>query len=224
MRSQIFAAAIATLMAAPVLAADLPGRDGPISPGPIFQQFQPHTWTGFYAGLNAGYGWGSYNRAAATLMGKGSGGVLGAQMGYNYQFSNLVLGVEGDLNASWISGNRSPLAGTATSGSLDWFGTLRGRLGFAADRALIYGTGGYAGGQVKSTIVDTVVPFSETTSSWRSGWAMGGGIEYAFTNRVSAKAEYLYMNLGSRLLFPVNAPVSSTYSVSLIRGGVNYRF
>lgn len=214
----------ATLAAAPAaLAADLPGRGGPIAPSPAFTQFAPFSWTGFYAGLNAGYGWGSFNRASSTIMGKASGGVLGGQVGYNYQFSNVVVGVEGDANWSWQSGDRSTAAG-ATRGSLEWFGTLRGRVGFAADRALIYGTGGYAGGQVKASIVNAGAPFVESSSAWRNGWTLGAGIEYSFTNSISAKAEYLYMNLGSKTLFPANLPVTSTFTNSIVRAGVNYHF
>ncbi len=206
------------------VAADLPGRGAAMSPAPVFVQNAPFTWTGFYAGLNAGYGWGSYSKAANTIMAKQSGGELGVQAGYNYQYGNLVLGVEGDVNGSWLSGSRSPAIGVATRGSLDWFGTLRGRVGFAADRALIYATGGYAGGQVKSNIVSVLPAFVETSSSWRNGYALGAGIEYAFTNSISAKAEYLYMNLGSQILFPANLPTPSSYSSSVIRAGVNYHF
>ena len=227
MRMRSLIVLFATLAAAPIAAAaDLPGRGAAVSPAPIFSPGAPYTWTGFYAGLNAGYGWGSFHRAASTILSDTSGGVVGAQLGYNYQFGSLVVGLEGDVNASWLSGNRSPAAGVATRGSQDWFGTLRGRVGFAADRALIYGPAGYAGAQVKANIVNTVaVPaFVETTSSWQHGWALGGGIEYAFTNRISAKAEYLYMNLGSRVLFPVNVPTASNYSTSVIRAGVNYHF
>ena len=204
-------------------AADLPGRGGALSPAPMFVQ-NAYSWTGFYAGVNAGYGWGKFNRNASAIMANTTGGVLGAQAGYNYQFGSLVVGLEGDLNASWENGNRSPAVGVATRGSLDWFGTLRGRVGFAADRALIYATGGYAGGEVKANIVSVLPAFAESTSSWRNGFALGAGIEYAFTNSISAKAEYLYMNLGSRTLFPANVPTSSTYTNSLIRAGVNYHF
>lgn len=226
MRMRALIALLSSVAAMPAaFAADLPGRGSAMSPAPVFVQNQQFVWTGFYAGLNAGYGWGSFNRAANVIMGKTTGGVLGGQLGYNYQFGSLVVGVEGDANWSWMNGNAAPAVGVATRGSLEWFGTLRGRVGFAADRALIYATGGYAGGQVKASIVNTVAPaFVESTSSWRNGYALGGGIEYAFTNNISAKAEYLYMNLGSRLLFPVNVAAPSTYSASLIRAGVNYKF
>ena len=225
MRMRVLMILISSAMAMPAaLAADLPARGGALSPVPAFVQNAPFTWTGFYAGLNAGYGWGGFNRAANVIMNDTTGGVLGGQLGYNYQFGSLVVGVEGDANWSWMSGSRSPAAGVATRGSLDWFGTLRGRVGFAADRALIYATGGYAGGQVKAGIANIAPPFSETTSSWRNGFALGGGIEYAFTNHITAKAEYIYMNLGSQRLFPVNLPTSSTYSASVIRAGVNYKF
>ncbi len=225
MRMRNLIALMSIFSAAPVaVAADLPGRGGALSPAPMFVQNAPFSWSGFYAGLNAGYGWGSYSKAANTIMGKQSGGELGVQVGYNYQYGNLVLGVEGDVNGSWLSGSRNPLVGVATRGSLDWYGTLRGRAGFAADRALIYVTGGYAGGEVKSNIVSVAPAFVETTSGWRNGYALGAGIEYAFTNSISAKAEYMYMNLGSQTLFLANLPAPSSYSASIIRAGVNYHF
>jgi len=226
MRTRALAILLSTVAAAPAFAADLPSRGGAMAPAPIFAQPMSFTWTGFYAGLNAGYGWGSFHKASSVVMAKPSGGVLGAQLGYNYQFGNVVVGVEGDLNWSWLEGNRAPAVGVATTGSLEWYGTLRGRVGFAADRALIYATGGYAGGQVKAAIANTNLPgaFAESTSSWRNGWALGGGIEYAFTNNITAKAEYLYMNLGSDTLWTVNLPTTSGFSANIIRAGVNYKF
>lgn len=224
MRMRILSVSAAALVAASAAhAADLPGRGAAIAPAPAFTQYAPFSWTGFYAGLNAGYGWGSFNRASSTIMGKASGGVLGAQLGYNYQFGSIVAGLEGDANWSGQSGSRATVV--ATRGSLDWFGTLRGRVGFAAERALIYGTAGYAGGEVKATVVNPGPPaVVESTSAWRNGWALGAGIEYAFTNSISAKAEYLYMNLGSKTLFPATLPVTSTFTNSVVRAGVNYHF
>lgn len=225
MRNPVIRVLAFSLLLAPAAhAADLPGRGGALSPAPVFSQAAPYSWNGFYAGLNAGYGWGSFNRGASTVIGNSSGGLLGGQVGYNAQFGSLVAGVEADADISWISGSKAVAPGVASKGKLEWFGTLRGRLGFAADRALIYATGGYAGGSVKATIVDTVIPATFTTSGWRNGYALGAGIEYAFTNNISAKAEYLYMNLGSRTLFAAPWVTSSTYSVSTIRAGVNYHF
>ena len=181
----------------------------------------------------------------------------GFQAGYNYQMGNgLVLGLEGDVN--YRNRNRSgafatafaPLPGagpfTGANGFAylgqnrsEWFGTIRPRIGVALDRALPYLTGGLAlagGGsanvaQITTGLAPTGGPFIASSSSKTTGWALGGGIEYAFTSNISAKAEYLYVSVdhGSRLL--VN-PVNPGYffinrnedRMHVVRAGVNYRF
>lgn len=205
-------------------AADLPARGAPESPAPVYAPVSNYNWTGVYGGLNAGYGWGSFQRGAGPLIGNTSGGIFGAQLGYNYQMGNFVIGAEGDLNWSGEKGGRNFVGPISTRGSLDWFGTLRGRVGFAADRVLVYGTGGYAFGKVKASINDTVLPVAFADSSVRHGYALGAGIEYAFTKSISVKAEYLYANLGSKTLFAAPYLTTSGYSTSIIRAGVNYHF
>ena len=134
----------------------------------------------------------------------------GVQAGYNYQMGMLVIGVEGDINSArsrasdaLVVGLPAPLNGTMAhrvDEKLDWFGTLRGRLGIADSRWLIYATGGWAFGHVKSS---TFVQFSLSgdtyTSSFSdtlSGWTVGGGFEYAFHNNWTVKGEVLWIDLG----------------------------
>jgi len=226
MKKLFLAAALAPALIASgaALAADLPGRGAPASPGPVFSPVQAYNWTGVYAGVNAGYGWGKFQRGAAPLIGGTSGATIGGTLGYNYQMGSLVLGVEGDLNKSWERGGRNFVGPISTKGSMEWYGTLRGRAGFAADRALVYATGGYAFGKINASINDTVLPVQFSNSSTRHGYVLGAGIEYAFTNNISAKAEYLYMRLGSNTMFAAPYLTTSAYSTSLIRAGVNYHF
>ena len=127
MKKLLLAAALApaVLFASASFAADLPGRGAPASPGPVFSPIQAYNWTGVYAGVNAGYGWGKFQRGAEPLIGGTSGGTIGGTLGYNYQMGSLLLGVEGDLNKSWERGGRNFVGPISTKGSMEWFGTLR---------------------------------------------------------------------------------------------------
>lgn len=207
-------------------AADLPGRGEAFAPAPAAVPVQGYNWTGFYAGLNAGYGWGSFRNGAAPLLGKPSGAVIGGQAGYNYQMNNFVIGAEGDLYWSGMNSKRSFVGPpvVATKGSVDWAGSLRARAGFAADRALVYATAGYTFAQFKGSVVDITTPATFTASAIRHGWTAGAGIEYAFTNQVSAKVEYLYSQYSSSTIFGAPYVTGSGITTSVLRAGVNYHF
>jgi outer membrane immunogenic protein len=195
-------AVAAALTAGAAHAADLPYRkDAPpafVPPPPVF------SWTGAYLGLNAGGGF--------TQSGNVSGVVGGGQIGYNYQLSPLlVIGVETDFQGTSLS--RSGWAGQSVS--LPWFGTVRGRAGLALldSRLFVYGTGGFAYGEVKS-------PWSSDT---RTGWTAGGGLEWAFLPNWSAKVEYLYTDLeASNGAGWGVAPQHTKFHT--VRAGVNYHF
>ncbi len=215
-------------------AADLPNRG--FAPAPMAQVYTPppFSWTGFYVGLNGGYGWGSLGSIGDTTFGKPSGFVLGGTMGYNYQINQFVVGLEGDLNWTNVDSTARtitlvgapPLPATvASTGSVNWMGTLRARAGFALDRALIFATAGYAGASLDLKFNDLTNAVGGKDSSWRNGWAVGGGIEYAFTRNISAKTEYLYTSFSSQDVF-VGTPYVSRgeLSMSMVRAGVNYRF
>ena len=220
--------ALASLAAAGAAsAADLPRRSAPrvddyAAPVPVF------TWTGFYLGLNAGYGWGSFTNGSEQLFGKPSGFAGGVTGGFNWQATqNFVLGLEGDIDLTGIS-NKSqlPFFGFNGGGKLTSLATIRARAGFAADRALLYLTGGVAMGSVNVNVSDwRAVPFFGNASTFSAGWALGAGIEYAFTDRISGKAEYLFTSLGSKELFTFSPDwVNAGLNVSQIRAGVNYHF
>lgn len=218
------AAAFAILALAPsAFAADLPGRRQ--APTPYLAPAPAFTWTGFYAGVNGGYGFGDFTKGGKTFLGKVDGGLFGVTAGYNQQYNQFVVGVEGDLDYSSLSNTKTPFVGVATRSRLSSLTTLRGRLGFAADRALVFVTGGYAGGQVKASIVDTRPGgITGSRSNFRSGYALGAGIEYAFTNNISAKAEYLYTSLSGKNYFTGIDRFNTGLHVSTIRAGLNYRF
>ena len=274
--STIAALAVGTASA---LAADIPTKAPPARVmAPIL------TWNGFYIGLNGGYSWGKAGRDITFFnplngaliippIGTGStsdsnleGGVFGGQIGYNWQFSNWVFGLETDAQWSGQRGSATAVCG-ATSAviagpclpgltfvpaaaigtvatleqKLEWFGTFRGRAGFAVmPSVLLYATGGAAYGSIKTNLGlagftpnGTPVAIAGSSSDTRLGWTVGGGIEGKFAPNWSAKVEYLYMDLGSvssTAVFPTAAGVpigvslNSRITDNIIRGGINYHF
>jgi outer membrane immunogenic protein len=209
-------------VATSAFAADLPTRKSapemPYSAPPIF------TWTGFYVGVNGGGAWGSLNHDDGVF-GDPSGGLGGLTTGYNYQISQFVVGLEGDFDWGDISSKRT-IDGAGSFGKLNLneFATVRGRAGIAMDRALLYVTGGYAGGELHSRLFDANTGTIASDDTWRNGYAVGAGIEYAFTQNVSAKAEYLFSQLGGKEIISPTYAARSGLDVSMIRGGINYRF
>jgi outer membrane immunogenic protein len=198
-------AALLAGVATSALAADLPSHKAPPPPMPAYAP-QAFSWTGFYIGVNGGYGFGSDGKD----FGNPSGGLVGVTAGYNYQIGQLVLGVESDWD--WADLTKSGLY----SSRVDDLFTARARAGYAIDRALLYVTGGYAGAEDKISIAGF-----GSQSDWRNGGVIGGGLEYAFTNNISAKAEYLYEPLADKSF---GTGTKSDLNLSLVRAGLNYKF
>ncbi len=218
-------AALGLVAAGAASAADLPSRKGPVA-APIYAPV--FTWTGFYVGANAGYGFGQVDSTNLGVIGRyddPDGFVGGAQLGYNLQFGQFVVGLETDFQGADLKSRTAPVAaGVSASNELNYFGTVRGRVGFAIDRFLPYVTGGFAYGQVKNKITTPVGAFSNDNTQY--GWTLGGGLEYAFTNNWTAKIEYLYVDLEKESLnIPggvFNSNVETKFSV--VRAGLNYKF
>jgi outer membrane immunogenic protein len=213
-------------------AADLPARSNP----PAFYKAPPDTafnWNGFYVGMNAGYAWGHSSwsdPAVGADSGKfhTGGGLVGGQLGYNWQTGAVVLGIETDADWMSVKGSTAGLGGVclADGGGMcqtqqSWVGTTRGRLGYAFDRWLPYVTGGVAYGNIQA-----VQPTS-TTASTNVGWTAGTGLEYGIDRNWSAKVEYLHIDLGTATLFG-SASGTSTLAVpasnNLVRTGINYHW
>jgi outer membrane immunogenic protein len=225
--------AFITLLVSPVMAADMPAS----LPPPAAPAF---SWTGVYFGLTAGWVGADnsiVNQATpgadtavpvpelATLaalstgglsVGRKSGFIGGAEIGYNYQINNWVAGIEADIQGiagQAVNGSITATSGSITStltGSMDtrWLGTLRGRLGFLpAPTLLLYGTGGLAYGEVGATTSlsqsDPSISFSgsgiggDGFTQLVAGWTAGGGVEWMFAQNWSAKLEYLHYDLGT---------------------------
>jgi len=203
MKKLAFAATLATLLLAPgaTTAADLMPYG---QPAPARSMF----WQGSYVGANVGYQWGSVSNTGADP----SGVMGGIQAGYNWQSGQFVFGGETDLQ---MSDADDRFAGWKFSNP--WFGTLRGRAGYAMNNILLYGTVGLAYGTIQAQS-PTGIEESRTTY----GWTAGAGLEVALTSNWSAKAEYLYVDLNERSFALTGTDHGMTSS--LLRFGINYRF
>ncbi len=220
----LLAAVAMTGMTGAALSADLPrglpAKAPPYAPPPIFD------WSGFYVGFNAGGGWGTSSWTDA-LFPTGdfdiSGALVGATLGYNMQLGRWVFGVEGDVNWTDISGTTNVNCPLGCETSNSWLGTARGRIGYAFDRLMPYVTGGLAIGDIQAS-----GPGLIGDESTEVGWTLGGGLEYGFAPRWSAKAEYLYVDLGKfdcGTACGVPAPPDQVeLRTHILRGGVNFRF
>jgi outer membrane immunogenic protein len=222
--SSIRGAIAAAILIAPVgaHAADLGRR---LPPPPVsYYAPAPANWTGFYVGLNAGYGFGrsDWDPLVVSANPSPKGFLAGFTAGYNYQSGVWVWGLEGDLDFSTIKG--STACGVATCETKNsWLGTARARLGYAGwGNWLLYGTGGAAVGDIKAS--NSLVG---TATANKIGWAAGLGAEYAMWSNWTLKAEYLYVDLGSATCDVSCAAFVGdkvTFKANILRAGVNYRF
>ena len=248
MKRIVFAAALA-LIAGPALAADLPAP-APPAPAYVPPVVPIYNWSGIYIGGNVGAAFDSQaapNNFIATgpFAGAPTGAVshnstgiaAGGQIGVNFQNGPWVFGLEGD--ADWLSNKATTHGSNATSSNqhtftLDMLSTVRGRVGYAFDRALLYGTGGFAMGDYSTTrtqltgTVGTATPgTAETFSTLRLGWTAGGGIEYALGENWTVRAEYLFVDLEKLTYrFPlanITQAAPNEY-VQVVRAGFNFKF
>ena len=221
----------------PVLAADIV----PLKAAPSYGAVPAFSWTGFYVGAHLGTAWGTVESEIPL----GSGFVLpisshtingllgGFQAGVNYQIGWAVLGIEGQFSFADINGKTPCLLIVKCSTDVNYLGSVAGRLGFAADRALIYVKGGvaFADSDYFADVLGAGI-ITASASDTRIGWMIGTGVEYAFTPSWSAKIEYNYMDFGNKTLpFDVRFGGGSTsidvdvdQKIHLVKFGVNYRF
>jgi outer membrane immunogenic protein len=195
----------------------------PLYKAPPSEVSQAYNWTGFYLGVNGGGGWGRSHWQGAGNVGL-SGGQAGGTIGYNWQFGQTVLGLEGDVDWSGLQGtNTSALCpGGACSTSDSWLSTVRGRAGYAFGNVLPYVTGGLAVGDIQGA-----APGFAGATNTNTGWTVGGGLEVALPGNWSAKAEYLHVDLGD-FNCGGNCGGAPNENVSMhdnvFRAGVNYHF
>jgi outer membrane immunogenic protein len=231
-------------------AADLPVKAPPrVAPEPVF------SWTGFYIGAHAGWGWGDTDstilEADNNFFPQGTinrntfdGLLAGGQVGFNYQMGQWVIGVEGQFSWTDIDGSNRHDAillanlHATTDTDVNWVTTLTGRLGMAFGPALVYVKGGGAWAEFESvtnSFVSSTGVLQQTVSGseTRTGWTVGGGIEYAFSNNWSIKGEYNFIDFGTERVtrtgtnFVTGAAVTrqrdQDTQLNIVKFGINYR-
>jgi outer membrane immunogenic protein len=243
-RIALGAVLLAAIVSGPALAADLRVKAPVYTKAPAAPSY---SWTGCYLGIEGGGVWGRSQQYAADptdalagVLGDAqtggispTGGMIGGTVGCNYQVSNFVLGIEGDDSWTNNSGSANLIAPFRTTDVVTtnetWVATYRGRIGYAWDRVLLYGTGGGAATNIGVNLCDPTfgcVASSQTVY----GWAAGGGIEYAVWQNLSVKIEYLHLDFGTSnfgRLMPTPGFTFLARNVSLtddiLRLGLNYR-
>ena len=269
------AAAILALAGTAAIAADLPGSVAAAPPPPW-----PRTWdwNGFYGGINAGYSFGNahntWNIPPVLVTGVDAetfnGPLGGIQAGWNWQYSAFLAGIEADIDYGAETGKQtfnsafSVTTSTLVTGTisvphsytLTWISTVRGRLGLAFNRALLYGTGGFAWAADKEPLSATATATGgpnnpdigstagfmnpQSLTAIRVGWTAGGGAELAISNNWTVRAEYLYVDLGTKsrgfatqaafpitnttLIPPGTGTISTRTTDNIVRLGINYKF
>ena len=209
-------------LAGSAVAADMPRRAAP-APVTKAPAYMPYNWTGFYLGINGGYGWG--NSSFSGIPGTGDfdvkGGLVGGTLGYNWQAGRAVFGLETDL--AWSGMNGSAACGAFTCNTENnYLGTVRGRIGYAWDRFMPYVTGGLAYGDIKAGTTGFAM-----ASDTRFGWTLGVGAEFAIAGPWTAKLEYLYADLGDVTCgagCSPTPPQTVDFTANIVRAGINYRF
>lgn len=192
-----------------------------------------HVWSGVYAGLNLGGAFGRYSANAtsgplsADLGSVNASGIVGgAQIGGQLQSGHFVYGIEADFQGSSQDHSETyNLGGTlvTATASMPWFATVRGRLGWAWDNILLYGTGGLA--IVDGKLSASALGVTASTENSHLGWVAGAGVEWAFAQQWTAKAEYLYIDSGNIEIANVSGiAINGRIQDNIIRGGLNYYF
>jgi outer membrane immunogenic protein len=223
-----FAALGSLLIVSPAFAADLPPAPAPM-PAKIPYVSPVYDWTGFYIGAMGGYGWS--DQADATVGGLTfttnstdlKGGFAGGTLGYNWQMGAAVFGIETDAAWSGMQDSATSL-GITLADKMQSFGSVTGRIGYAAGPALFYAKGGYAWAENQISASALGVTFSE--SHLHSGWTIGAGLEYLFVPNWSGKVEYMYADYSNATYLSSFAPggIGLGVTTQTIKAGVNYHF
>ena len=229
----IIGAAALAAATAPAMAADLP-MEAP----PAVVAVESFSWSGVYLGGAIGYAWSDlkvknnglgdnfrYRNNVDSLMGSGF-------IGLNYQFDQVVVGAEGDLSYADFDGKSRGCfrAFNCRANAGNWFGTVRGRVGFAMDRVLVFGTAGLAIGEgVDFKRSGAPFNFDKDKSGTRYGYALGAGVDYAVTDNVIVRGEYQFIDFGRESVRAVNAigggqPAKIDQNAHILRAGVAYKF
>jgi outer membrane immunogenic protein len=236
------AAVIGLGAAQAAVAADLPAR--PVYKAPAALPMV-YNWSGIYIGGHIGGGWSNVDAVdthglsgadpTGGVVGVDSSGFLGGgQIGANWQWGSMVLGLQADISATDLSASSSAAPVGFPTASVnyktDWVSTLTGRIGYAQNNWLAYFKGGVAWAHNKYSVVNATPATNFVGGDTETGWTIGGGLEYGFSPNWSAFIEYDYIDLGSRVITAVDTfgqgPASETIKqdIQMVKAGINYRF
>lgn len=181
------------------------------------------SWDGFYAGVHGEYLWGEpvvtgVLQTDSEDFDGFAGGITG---GYNHVFDQFLLGVEADIALSEADGTASYFTSEGVNVDLDWLSTIRGRLGFIHEDLLFFATGGLAMGGLEADVFGSSPSNLDKTAV---GYAVGGGAEWAISDRMTVKAEYLYIDLAGEDLSATFIFDRVGLETSIVRFGVNWQF
>lgn len=190
-RLMVASAGLVAALAVPAFAADATADLPMTAPG--------FDWTGYYAGLQAGYGWGqseitTTEGAPFSITPDVDGGFVGGHVAGLWQFDQAVIGGEADLNYSTMEGTTESGLGSTFGTDIKWFGSVNAKAGFAMDRLLVYGIGGVAFAGIETSQISGTA-FTETKTN--VGWTVGAGVDYALTDKFIVGAQYRYYDFGS---------------------------
>lgn len=209
--AKVFPLLIALCAVSPAYAADL------VEPAPVpaEQVVTTFDWTGGYVGIHKGGSWlnGRFSADGEDASENFNGFTIGKFAGYNFSFDNIVVGVEGDITYNW-NDNRYHAFGTHGDVGTNLGGSLRGRLGYAVDRTLVYATGGWA---VTRGFIDT--PTGDEDRNF-NGWTLGAGVDWAVTDNIFVRGEYRYTDYGDQKISGIKVDLDHHQALF----GVAYKF
>ncbi|RUW30135.1 outer membrane protein [Mesorhizobium sp. M1E.F.Ca.ET.041.01.1.1] len=217
-RLTLASAGFFALLSGPALAADM-GADLPMT-APGFD------WTGYYAGLQAGYGWGRSDIAGTegepfAASPDLDGGFVGGHVAGLWQFNQAVIGARAELNYASIDGSALLSPGNSVGTDIKWLGSVNAEAGLAADRWLIYGVGGVAFAGIE-TSQNAGPSFAETRTG--AGWTIGAGVDYALSNNIVVGAQYRYYDFGKEHFDVPDAFSDRDQDLKLHTLGVNFSY
>ncbi|TIO53497.1 MAG: porin family protein [Mesorhizobium sp.] len=214
-RLTLASAGFFALLSGSALAADI-GADLPMT-APGFD------WTGYYAGLQAGYGWGRSDIAGTEGAASPDldGGFVGGHVAGLWQFNQAVIGARAELNYSAVDGSAQLSPGNSVGTDIKWLGSVNAEAGLAADRWLVYGVGGVAFAGIE-TSQNAGTGFAETRTG--TGWTIGAGVDYALSNNIVVGAQYRYYDFGKEHFDVPDDFSDRDQDVKLHTLGVNFSY
>jgi outer membrane immunogenic protein len=190
------------------------------APGPVITEGgRAYSWSGAYFGVDVGHGWldGDFSLGGVTASDDFDGATLGGFVGYNWQFSNgFVAGIEGDLSYNF---NENEYLGAVDIGT-DWAGSVRGKVGYALDRALVYAAGGWTATNGYINIDALNIDENETFH----GWTIGAGVDYAVTDNLFLRGEYRYNDFTNKDINLGGIDIDTDLSQHVVKVGLGVKF